>query len=95
MCSVGRPQEAIEHYVRAIRLKPDYTQTWFNLANAYAQANHPAEAIATAKKTLDLARSQGQTAMAKNIEDWLIQYRANHADVSEVPASGKASDVSP
>lgn len=74
---LGRPQEAIEHYRQAIRLKPEFPEAYANLARAYANTNQPAEALATAQKALDKARSLGLMALAKQIEDWLNNYRAS------------------
>ncbi len=72
----GRPGESIEHFKQAVQLKPDSVNTFYNLASAYAQTSRPSEAIAAAQKALELARSQGQTELFKQIEDWLNSYRA-------------------
>ncbi len=75
LVDAGRLPEAIEHYEQALRLKPDYVKAYSNLALAYAQTNRPDQAVAAAQKAIDLARSQGQTALAKQLEDWLKSYR--------------------
>jgi protein O-mannosyl-transferase len=75
LVQTGRPVEAIEHYVEAMRLRPDYINANYNLALAYADINHRSEAVAAAKKAARLARSQGQSALAGKIEDWLNAYR--------------------
>ena len=67
----GRLEEAIEHYKQALRIKPDYIDAYANLASACAKANRPAEAVDFARKGLELARSKGQTATAKQFEDFL------------------------
>jgi protein O-mannosyl-transferase len=67
----GRFDEAIEHYKQALRIKPDYIEAYANLASAYAKANRPAEAVQFAKKGLEIARSKGQTDLAKQFEDFL------------------------
>ncbi len=72
---LDRLPEAIKHYEKAIRLKPDYTAVYYNLALAYAKMNKSPEAITAAKKGLEIARSQGATAKAKQCEDWLNSYR--------------------
>jgi tetratricopeptide (TPR) repeat protein len=79
---MGRLQEAINHYERAIRLKPDYTAVYFNLATSYANADKSSQAVAAAQKGLELARSQGLTAKAKQFEDWL---KSHHFAPSERP----------
>ena len=68
--------QAIDHYKEALRLKPDFTLGYFNLALAYAHTQESSVALAAARKALELARSQGQTAQAKQIEDWMNTYRA-------------------
>ncbi len=81
LIQAGRPQEAIEHYGQALKLKPDLIEVYYNLALTYASIHQSAEAIAAAQKALDLARSKGQTALAKRIEDWLNSYRASLSDL--------------
>ena len=88
---IGRPQEAIEQYEQTLRLKPDYTEAYANLAIDYAQANRSSEAIATAKKGLELARSKNQTALAKQLEDWLNSYRASLKDLPNESAPPKSA----
>ncbi len=78
LMKTGRAQEAIEHYEQALRLRPDSAEINAGLAAAYAETKRPAEAIAAAQKALDFARSKGQTALAKQIEDWLRSYRTNN-----------------
>jgi tetratricopeptide (TPR) repeat protein len=70
----GRLEEAIEHYKQALRIKPDYIEAYANLASACAKANRPAEAVDFAQKGLELARSKGQTALAKQFEEFLDSY---------------------
>jgi Flp pilus assembly protein TadD len=73
---IGRLHEAMDHYQQAIRLKADFADGYLNLALGYARLHRSSEAVASARKALSLARSQGQTALAKKIEDWLNSYRA-------------------
>jgi tetratricopeptide (TPR) repeat protein len=70
-------REAIEYFIHAIKLKPDYIDAYSNLMLAYAKLDQSAEAVATAQKALEIARSKGQTEQAKKIEDWLNSYRAS------------------
>ncbi len=71
---VGRTQEAVEHFQQALRLDHDYTEAYANLASAYAVTGRPDKAVAAAQKALKLARSKQQTALAKQLEDWLNSY---------------------
>jgi tetratricopeptide (TPR) repeat protein len=73
---MGRLEEAIEHYQQALRQKPDFDAVYSNLVSVYVGLHRPDEAVATAQKALDIARSRGQAAQAKQIEDWLNSYRA-------------------
>lgn len=73
---LGHLQLAIEHYRQAIRIRPEYTKARYNLAQAYAADGQRSQAIANARQALDLARSQGQTALAAEIEAWLSSQQA-------------------
>ena len=87
LVKAGRLQEAIEHYQQALVLKPDFTDVYINLALAYADNHQSSKAIAAAQKALELARSQGQTEMAKQIEDWLNAYRVNSSNSPNISPS--------
>jgi tetratricopeptide (TPR) repeat protein len=76
LAQMGRLEEAIEHYQQALRQKPDFDAVYSNLVSVYVGLHRPDEAVATAQKALDIARSRGQAAQAKQIEDWLNSYRA-------------------
>jgi tetratricopeptide (TPR) repeat protein len=76
LIQVNRPRDAVAHIDAALRLKPDYINAYTNLALAYASLNQPSQAIAAGQQALALARAQGQTALAWQIEDWLSAYRA-------------------
>ena len=71
LSKIGRLEEATEHYKKALQLKPDNAETLMNLALIYAKEDRSAEAVAAGRKCLELARSKGQTALAKQIEVWL------------------------
>jgi tetratricopeptide (TPR) repeat protein len=76
LVETGRSKEAIGHYLEVLRLKPDFPEVYFNLALAYANIHQSAQAVSAARKALELARSKGQTAPAKKIEDWLKSYQS-------------------
>jgi protein O-mannosyl-transferase len=85
---IGRPGEAIEHYEEAVRLKLDYIEARINLGIALRKAGRPQEAIKHYQKAQELARNQGQTARAKQIEDWLNSYSTGlSTDPAPPPAS--------
>ncbi len=79
LIQAGRPVEAIDHLKQALKLNPDYVYAYANLASAYSKTHQSAQAVAAAQKALELARSQGQTALAQQLEDWLNSYRAQPA----------------
>ncbi len=75
LVQIGRPEEAIQHYRHSLRYKPGIAMVYFNLALAYAEMRQPGAAMAAAQKALDLARSQGLTDQARQIEDWMKDYQ--------------------
>ncbi len=79
LAGVGQLPEAIQQYQLALQLKPDNFDALANMALAYAKLNRPSEAIAAAEKAASLARSHGDPALARQIDAWLTQYRAQHA----------------
>ncbi len=79
LLNTEHPQEALEHCKKALQLRPNDTEACANMALAYDQMHQPSQAIATGEKALDMARSQGQTEEAKQIEAWLKSYRAQMA----------------
>jgi protein O-mannosyl-transferase len=91
LLQTGRPQDAIEQFKRAVQLRPDYINAFFNLALAYADMRQSSEAVAAAQKSLELARSAGQTNIAKQIEDWLNSYRAGLPDLPDAPSASKST----
>ncbi|MGD0382723.1 MAG: tetratricopeptide repeat protein [Thermoguttaceae bacterium] len=84
LLKTGRPQEAIEHYQKVLRLKPDSPEIHFNLALAYANMRQSSKAFAEAQKAVELAQSQGNSPLVKQIEDWLNSY---HASLSKIPST--------
>jgi tetratricopeptide (TPR) repeat protein len=80
LTKIGRTDEAMGHYRKAMLLKPDYPGVYFNMALMYDQIGQPNEAVKAAKKALDLARSTGQTLLAGEFQQWLNSYRAGSPD---------------
>ena len=66
---------AIEHFQTAVKLDPKFAKAYGNLALSLARANRTAEAIATSKRGIEVARSTGQQDDAKLAEEWLTHYR--------------------
>jgi protein O-mannosyl-transferase len=83
----GRPQEAIEQFEIALQFRPDCFNAYKNLALAYADLHQSSEAIFAAQKALGLARFQGQTEQAKQMEDWLNSYSAGLPNQPNTPSS--------
>ncbi|MGD0655914.1 MAG: tetratricopeptide repeat protein, partial [Thermoguttaceae bacterium] len=91
----GRIDEAIDHYQQALRLVPDDNSARVNLISAYVRAGRSSEALAEAEKVLELARVQGQTLLAKQIEDWLNSYRADLSNPQNTPPPAQSAPPSP
>jgi tetratricopeptide (TPR) repeat protein len=90
LVATDRPAEAIEYYRQSLKLEPDVASVYYNMAVAYSLTHQSAEAVASAQKAIELARSQGQSAQAKKIEDWLNSYRADLSNLPNTPPSSKS-----
>jgi tetratricopeptide (TPR) repeat protein len=71
----GQPEQAIEHFEAAMRLEPNNLQIYASLAQTLAMANRSPEALATAQKGIEVARSTNQLEELKQFEDWMRKYR--------------------
>jgi len=67
--------KAIRDYEEAIRVDPYNADAWFALAKAQAAANRSDEAVSSAQKALDVARSRDRTDLVQTIEAWLQSRR--------------------
>jgi protein O-mannosyl-transferase len=85
----GQPAEAVAHYQEALKINPSYLAACCNLAYAYAQANQRPQAVAAAQKAMGLARSQGQTALAEQLEEWLKSYGDTNTKGASSPQPGE------
>jgi tetratricopeptide (TPR) repeat protein len=73
LLAAGRAKEAI-HYLEPLVLRqPADPQECASLAAAYAQCNRPSDAVAAAQRAIHLARSQGNRALAEEIQIWLAE----------------------
>jgi Tfp pilus assembly protein PilF len=74
LANLGFNDKAIRHFEEALRLKPEVA-TYTNLAVAYSRSQRSADAIAMGEKALELARAEGQAALAAQLEAALALYR--------------------
>lgn len=74
LVTTGETQEAIRSFEAALRVQEDL-DNYMNLIMVYAQLNRAAEVIPLAEKALDLARSQGETSLAAELEVVLAYFR--------------------
>ena len=75
---LGNLPQAIHHFEEALRLQPTI-EGYTNLATAYAMAGRPEDAIATAEKGAQLAHSQDQETLARQIEAGIEAFRRRSA----------------
>ena len=62
-----QPTEAIYHYRQALAIKPDYAEAHYNLGLALAGLGRVNEAVAHYQTALEMARQQGNVALAETI----------------------------
>ena len=72
----GKLPQAIGHYRAAIRLNPDFVHAYANLAQVLKLSNRSQEAIATAEKGIEIARSTGDDTLSGQLVEWLTQLQA-------------------
>jgi protein O-mannosyl-transferase len=82
---LGRINEAIEHYQAALSDKPDLLDVYPNLASALAAKHRAEEAISTAKKGIEIARTIGQEQAARRLEEWLKRFANEQQPTSSIP----------
>jgi len=73
LMKTGGLPEAIEEFQEAIRVDPDFVQAYANLAQALKLSNRPREAIITAERGIEKARSTGDHAFTAQLQDLLTQ----------------------
>lgn len=72
------PSKAIREYEQAVRFDPYNADAWFGLAKAQADAHRSVDAISSAQKAIDIARSRNRAAFVDTVEAWLRSYRASN-----------------
>ncbi len=75
LLDAGHADEAVKSFEAAARGQADAAY-YMNLATVYALVNRTRDAIPMAEKALQLARSKGQTALARDIDAALTELRA-------------------
>ena len=68
--------ETIGNLQQAAQSDPYNADLWFKLAKTQAEDQRSAEAIASAEKAIDVARSRNRNDLAIAVEAWLRDYRA-------------------
>ncbi len=69
--SLGNYESAIDQFKRAIELKPDYANAYYNLSWAYKQSNNPVQAFLSMKQVLALVNqgSEDFNKASKELEE--------------------------
>ena len=73
------PSKAVREYEQAVRFDPYNADAWFSLAKAQADVHRSADAISSAQKAIDIARSRDRAALVDTVETWLRSYRASES----------------
>jgi protein O-mannosyl-transferase len=71
-----RHREAASQFEEAVRLGPNLVESHWNLAIAYSEIGRLSDALTSAQRALDLARSSGQEARVEIIRAWIYSRRA-------------------
>jgi hypothetical protein len=68
--------KAIRDFEERLRIDPYNADAWFGLAKAQADVHRSADAVESAQKAMDVARSRNRFDLATSVEAWLQSYRA-------------------
>jgi cytochrome c-type biogenesis protein CcmH/NrfG len=63
--------KAIEQFESAVRIDPYNADAWFNLAKSQANERRTIDAVSSARKALDIARSTNRSDLVRTVEAWL------------------------
>jgi Flp pilus assembly protein TadD len=75
LLNLGRFQDAHDQFSEVLQLQPANCEAYFQLAVTDARLNRLDNAWTAAQKALELARSQGESALALKAEAWLQEHR--------------------
>jgi tetratricopeptide (TPR) repeat protein len=67
--------KAMQKYEQAVRFDPYNADAWFSLAKAQAEVNRSEDAISSARKAIDIARSRNRADFVSAVETWLRSYQ--------------------
>jgi tetratricopeptide (TPR) repeat protein len=85
LAQTSRPQEAIQRYEQGLRVDPNSAELWGDVGVLKAKLGDMPQAIAAVQTALQLARAQGNTALAARYEQMLQQAPAA-PDSTPLPA---------
>src|SRR6478736_1967232 len=69
--AIPAPSKAVREYEQAVRFDPYNADAWFSLAKAQADVHRSADAISSAQKAIDIARSRNRAGLADTVAAWL------------------------
>ena len=92
LLKTGEPGKAVDECHVALRLQPADVEAFAILAQAEAQRGRIEEAILSAETAINLARLQGRTALAQELEASLIAFRTK---LTNPPADERARCARP
>jgi tetratricopeptide (TPR) repeat protein len=95
LLDAGRFEEAIQEFRQAIRLNPQDLQIYLNLAKTYDALHRTADVIDITQQALNMARSQGNEALAKQIEGFLKKYRSDHSSTPQPAPTSPSVPAAP
>ena len=73
----------LQQFESAVRLDPYNADAWLSLAKAQADVHRTDDAISSAQKALDIARSRNRSDLIGTIEAWLRSRRATKSGPSD------------
>jgi tetratricopeptide (TPR) repeat protein len=71
--------KAVQEYEQAVRFDPFNADAWFSLAKAQADVHRSADAVSSAQKAIDIARSRDRSDLVDTVQAWLRSHRAAEA----------------
>lgn len=72
----GRYREAAGQFEEVVRLRPDLVESHWNLSLCYSSLGRASEALAAARRALELAGASGQADRVEIIQAWMNSHRA-------------------